>query len=73
MKAQVTLFDKNGKYRPVSTLVKIDSKEDFIKRKEEIKNEGIKKIMNKRGWTRRELIEYNFLTCKIRIYPEEQE
>lgn len=71
MKAQVTLFDKNGKYRPVSTLVKIDSKEDFIKRKEEIKNEGIKKIMNKRGWTRRELIEYNFLTCKIRIYPEE--
>lgn len=70
MKAQVTLFDKTGKYRPVSTLVKIDSQKDLLDRRQEIKNEGIKKIMIQRGWTRRELIEYNFLSCKIRVYPE---
>jgi len=70
MKAQVTLFDKSGKYRPVSTLIKIDSKEDLLNKRQEIKNEGVKKIMIQRGWTRRDLIEYNFLSCKIRLYPE---
>lgn len=70
MKAQVTLFDKSGKYRPVSTLVKIESEEDFNNNREKIKNTGIRKIMVQRGWTKRELIQYNYLTCKIRIYPE---
>lgn len=70
MRAQVTLFDKSGKYRPVSTLVKIESEEDFNNNREKIKNTGIRKIMIQRGWTKRELIQYNYLTCKIRIYPE---
>ena len=70
MRAQVTLFDKSGKYRPVSTLVKIESEEDFNNNREKIKNTGIRKIMIQRNWTKRELIQYNYLTCKIRIYPE---
>ena len=70
MRAQVTLFDKSGKYRPVSTLVKIESDEDFNNNREKIKNTGIRKIMIQRNWTKRELIQYNYLTCKIRIYPE---
>ena len=70
MRAQVTLFDKSGKYRPVSTLVKIESEEDFNNNREKIKNTGIRKIMTQRNWTKRELIQYNYLTCKIRIYPE---
>ena len=73
MKAQVTLFDKKGRYRPVSCLIKIDSKEDLINKRQEIKNAGVKKIMIQHGWTRRELIEYNFLTCKMRVYPEKEE
>lgn len=71
MKIQVTLFDKSGKYRPVSTLVKIKDIEEFEKDKERIKSEGIKKILIKRGWGRRELMKYNYLTCKMRVYPEE--
>lgn len=70
MRAQVTLFDKSGKYRPISTLVKIESEEDFNNNREKIKNTGIRKIMIQRNWTKRELIQYNYLTCKIRIYPE---
>ena len=70
MRAQVTLFDKSGKYRPVSTLVKIESEEDFNNNREKIKNTGIRKIMIQRNWTKKELIQYNYLTCKIRIYPE---
>ncbi len=70
MRVQVTLFDKSGKYRPVSTLVKIPGAEYLKEHKDEVKNKGIRAIMIKRGWSRRELIEYNYLTCKIRIYPE---
>mgnify|MGYP007022143732 CR=1 FL=1 len=71
MKAQVTLFDKSGKYRPVSTLVEIPNSEYLKENKEQVKNKGIRAIMIKRGWSKRELIEYNYLTCKMRIYPED--
>lgn len=70
MKAQITLYDKSGKYRPVSTLVKIADEEEFKNKRDEIKNAGIRKIMIQRGWSRRDLIQYNYLTCKLRIYPE---
>mgnify|MGYP007013867600 CR=1 FL=1 len=71
MRIQVTLYDKSGKYKPVSTLVRVADEKEFKNNREEIKNTGIKKIMNQRGWSKRELIKYNFLTCKMRIYPEE--
>ena len=70
MKAQVTLFDKSGKYRPVSCLVPINSEKDLIDNKEKIKNLGIRKIMMQRGWTKKELVTYNYLTCKMRIYEK---
>lgn len=70
MKAQITLYDKSGKYRPVSCLVPIESAEDLKTNKEDIKNKGIRKIMIQRNWTKRELIKYNYLTCKMRIYKE---
>jgi len=67
MKIQVTLYDKSGKYRPVSCLVSTTSPFD----KEEIKIKGIKKIMINRGWTKEELIKYNYLSYKMRrVYPE---
>ena len=70
MKAQVTLFDKSGKHRPVSCLVPIEKPEDIKEKKEEIKTRGIRKIMITRDWTKKDLLTYNFLTCKIRLYPE---
>lgn len=70
MKVQVTLFDKSGKYRPISTLIKIKNIEEFENERERIKADGIKKILIKRGWGRRELMKYNYLTCKMRIYPD---
>ena len=71
MKIQVTLYDKSGKYRPVSALVPVTSAEALKENKDQIKNAGIRKIMIKRGWSKRELIQYNYLTCKMRIYPED--
>lgn len=70
MKIQVTLFDKNNKYRPVSALVPVTDVNEIKTNREDIKNRGIKAIMIKRGWTKKELIEYNYLTCKMRVYPQ---
>lgn len=72
MKAQITLFDKSGKYRPVSCLIPIESETYFKEHRDEIKNKGIRKIILQRGWTKRELITYNYLTCKMRIYKEDK-
>lgn len=71
MRIQVTLYDKKNRYRPVSTLVKVPDLEYFKTHREEVKNNGVKKIMMIRGWTKRELITYNYLTCKMRVYSEE--
>jgi hypothetical protein len=71
MKVQVTLFDKSGKYRPISTLVPVPDTECIRINEDQIKNAGIRKIMIKRGWSKKDLIQYNYLTCKMRIYPEE--
>ena len=57
MKIQVTLYDKSGKYRPVSTLVKVASKDYFNNNREKVKVDGIKKKKLRSGWTRRELSE----------------
>lgn len=71
MRIQVTLYDKKNRYRPVSALVKVPDLEYFKTHREEVKNNGVKKIMMIRGWTKRELITYNYLTCKMRVYSEE--
>jgi len=72
MKAQVTLYDKSGKYRPVSCLISIESETYFKEHRDEIKTKGIRKIMLQRGWTKKELITYNYLTCRMRIYKEDK-
>ena len=67
---QVTLLDKKGKYRPVSCLISVPDEMNLKENKETLKERGIKKICLLRGWTKRELIQYNYLTCKIRFYDK---
>ena len=69
---QVTLYDKLGKYRPISTLCQVESIEWFKKNKEKVKIEGVIKICQKRGWTQKELEKYNYKTCKMRVYNPEK-
>lgn len=69
---QVTLYDRQGKYRPVSALCKVESIEWFKEHREEVKVAGVVKICQKRGWTQRELEKYNYKTCKMRVYDPEQ-
>jgi len=70
---QVTLIDKNKKYRPVSAIIKIEQNNDGdltldAKYKKEIINKGIVKICQKRGWGKKELRIYNYLTALVRKY-----
>lgn len=69
---QITLYDKQGRYKPVSTLYKVVSVEWFKEHREEVKVAGIIKICQQRGWTQRELAKYGYTTCKMRMYNPEQ-
>jgi hypothetical protein len=69
MKIQVTLVSNMG-YKPVSCLIEVDYKN--LPSKEEIKNQGIVKICNKRYWTNRELKNYGYTKAKMRIYDKEE-
>ncbi len=69
---QITLFDKNNRYKPISTLVNVESVRYYNEHSAEVKTQGIIKICQKRGWTQRELKAYNYTTCKVRIYDKEK-
>lgn len=69
---QITLFDKENRYRPVSTIVTVESAEYYKAHAKEVKEQGIVKICQKRYWTVRELKKYNYTTCKIRLYDKEK-
>ena len=69
---QVTLFDKGGHYKPVSTLINVESIEYFKSHRKEIKIAGVVKICQKRGWTQKELEKYGYKICKIRVYDPEK-
>lgn len=73
---QVTLTCESGKYKPVSCIIKKDSEEmkqigksAFVGK---IKQEGIKKICQKRYWGNRELKEYGYTKVKVREYDKER-
>lgn len=67
---QVTLYCADGRYRPVSCLVPSEmvqeAREDKDKLISAVKQEGIKKICQKRYWTAKDLKKYNYTKVKIR-------
>ncbi len=70
---QVTLFDVTGKYRPVSTLVKVESVAWFKEHSKEVKEQAIKQICLKRRWTGEDLIKFGYTQLKVRNYTLFQE
>ena len=74
---QVTLMCSTGQYKPVSAIVSKDLSEVKTKGSkkvvQEIKQEGITKICNKRYWTTRELKKYCYTICKVREYDKSKD
>lgn len=70
---QYTLFSTTGKYKPVSTLVNVESVKYYNENKKEVKRKAIEKICVKRYWTKEDLIKYGYTTSKIRVFSKEGE
>lgn len=69
---QVTLTSTTGKYKPVSCLINVESKEYFLEHKKEIQQKGIIKICQKRYWQTYHLKQYGYTKCKMREYDAEK-
>ena len=65
---QITLFDVNNKYKPISTLIEVESVQWFREHEKECKLKAIKKICLKRGWTGKQLLDYGYKKIKARNY-----
>lgn len=70
MQIQVTLFDKQNRYKPVSSLVNIPDLDFYKRYSKEIKKQGIVKICQKRYWTTKDLQRFGYTTCKVRVYDK---
>ena len=73
---QVTIFHKNNKYKPISTIVSRhqENSDNLLLNKaqrEAIKIEGIKKICMKKYWGTSDLKAYEYTRVKLREYPQE--
>lgn len=65
---QFTLFDINGRYKPISTLVKVESIKWFKEHQEEVKIKAIQQICNQRRLTGKELAKLGYTRLKVRNY-----
>lgn len=65
---QFTLFDVTGKYKPISTLVKVESIKYFKEHKQELKIKAIQQICNQRRLTGKELARLGYTKLKVRNY-----
>lgn len=65
---QFTLFDVSGRYKPISTLVKVQSLKWFKEHEDQIKTQAIQQICNQRRLTGKELAKLGYTKLKIRNY-----
>lgn len=65
---QFTLFDINGKYKSISTLVKVESIKWFKEHQEEVKTKAIQQICNQRRLSGKELAKLGYTRLKVRNY-----
>lgn len=65
---QFTLFDTSGRYKPLSTLIKVESIKWFREHEEQIKQQAIQQICNQRRLTGKELTKLGYTKLKIRNY-----
>lgn len=69
---QVTLIQREGKYRPMSTLVKIDSIEYYKEHKKEVQKRAIENICHQRMTDWKTLQKQGYTQVKVREYDREK-
>ena len=65
---QISLFDVTGKYKPVSTLIEVESVAWYKEHEKECRQKAIQKICLQRNWTGKELLKLGYKKIKVRNY-----
>lgn len=68
---QITLVSESG-YRPLSTLVNVESWQAYLDNKSKIQQDAVIAICAKRHMTTRDLRKYGYTTIKARVYDKER-
>lgn len=72
MKLQVTLFATNGKYKPISTVIEVQSMQDYEDNKQKYQEKAILNICHARHTTWKILQNYSYTAIKVREYNKEK-
>ena len=72
MKLQVTLFATNGKYRPISTIIQVESLQEYAKNKAKYQTKAIENICHYRKTDWKTLKEQTYTQVKVREYNLEK-
>lgn len=71
IRLQVTLFDTNNKYKPISTTVEVESVDYYKQHTKETRQRAIEKICAKRYTTPKQLAKDGYNQIKVRVYQEQ--
>lgn len=72
IKLQVTLFCESGKYKPISTIVNIESMEYYKENKKQVQQKAIENICHKHYTSWNDLKNNGFTKVKVREYDIEK-
>lgn len=67
---QFTLFSTTGKYKPMTTLIKVGSVEEYKKNKKKFQQRAITKMCAEKHTTLWALKGNGFTKLKVRVYPK---
>ena len=71
IRLQVTLFDTNNKYKPISTIINVESVEYYKQHQQQTRQRAIEKICAKRYTTPKQLAKDGYNQIKVRVYQEQ--
>ena len=71
IRLQVTLFDTNNKYKPISTTVEVESVEYYKQHQQQTRQKAIEKICAKRYTTPKQLAKDGYNQIKVRVYQDQ--
>ena len=69
---QLTLYSESGKYRPMSTIVEVESIAYYNAHKQEIQNRAIQRISVQRKMDIWAMKKYGYTKLKARVYDKEK-
>lgn len=72
IKIQLTFFQKENKYKPISTLLEVESMDYYTSHKVELQRRALLNIAHQRKTTPKELIDQGYTKIKVREYDIEK-